>query len=116
MKLVKNRLRELAFLNKDTRIYLKDERSGAEDKFHAEGGINAYVEYLNRNRTPITAEPIHIYGEKDQVVVEISFQYFDGYSERLFSFVNNINTREGGTHVAGFQSGPDKMYKQICKR
>jgi DNA gyrase subunit B len=113
-ELVKNRLRELAFLNKDTRIYLKDERSGAEDKFHAQGGINAYVEYLNRNRTPITAEPIHIYGEKDQVIVEISFQYFDGYSERLFSFVNNINTREGGTHVAGFRAALTKCINRYA--
>ena len=111
---VKNRLRELAYLNKDLRIYLKDERSGAEDKFHAVGGINSYVEYLNRNRTPVTAEPIHIYGEKDQVVVEISFQYFDGYSERLFSFVNNISTREGGTHVAGFRAALTKCINKYA--
>jgi DNA gyrase subunit B len=113
-EIVKNRLRELSFLNKDTRIYLKDERSGAEDKFHAQGGINAYVEYLNRNRTPITIEPIHITGEKDQVIVEISFQYFDGYSERLFSFVNNINTREGGTHVAGFRAALTKCINKYA--
>jgi DNA gyrase subunit B len=113
-EIVKNRLRELAYLNKDTRIYLKDERSGAEDKFHAEGGINEYVEYLNRNRTPITDEPINIYGEKDQVVVEISFQYFDGYSERLFAFVNNINTREGGTHVAGFRAALTKCINKYA--
>ena len=111
---VKNRLRELAYLNKDLRIYLKDERSGAEDKFHAEGGINSYVEYLNRNRTPVTAEPIHIYGERDQVEVEISFQYFDGYSERLFSFVNNISTREGGTHVAGFRAALTKCINRYA--
>jgi DNA gyrase subunit B len=113
-EIVKNRLRELSFLNKDTRIYLKDERSGAEDKFHAQGGINAYVEYLNRNRTPITIEPIYITGEKDQVIVEISFQYFDGYSERLFSFVNNINTREGGTHVAGFRAALTKCINKYA--
>lgn len=111
---VKNRLRELAYLNKDLRIYLKDERSGAEDKFHAEGGINSYVEYLNRNRTTVTEEPIHIYGEKDQVEVEISFQYFDGYSERLFSFVNNISTREGGTHVAGFRAALTKCINRYA--
>ncbi len=111
---VKNRLRELAFLNKDIRIYLKDERSGAEEKFHAEGGINSYVEYLNRNRTTITPEPIHIIGERDQVEVEVSFQYFDGYSERLFSFVNNINTREGGTHVAGFRSALTKCINKYA--
>jgi len=113
-EIVRNRLRELAFLNKDIRIYLKDERSGAEDKFHAVGGINSYVEYLNRKRTPLIPEPIHIFGEKDDVKVEISLQYFDGYSERLFSFVNNINTREGGTHVAGFRASLTKCINRYA--
>ncbi len=113
-EIVKNRLRELAYLNKDVRIYLKDERSGAEDKFHAVGGIVSYVEYLNRKRTPVIPEPIHIIGEKDQVVVEIAFQYFDGYSERLFTFVNNINTREGGTHVAGFRASLTKCINRYA--
>ena len=111
---VKNRLRELAFLNKDIRIHLKDERSGEEDKFHATGGILSYVEYLNRNRTPIFQEPIYLSGEKDHVEVEIAFQYFDGYSERLFSFVNNINTREGGSHVAGFRSSLTKCINRYA--
>ena len=111
---VKNRLRELAFLNKDLRIYLKDERSGAEDKFHASGGIVSYVEYLNRNRTALIPEPILISAERDQVQVDIAFQYFDGYSERLFSFVNNINTREGGSHVAGFRSALTKCINKYA--
>ncbi|KAB2892191.1 MAG: DNA topoisomerase (ATP-hydrolyzing) subunit B [Desulfobulbaceae bacterium] len=111
---VKNRLRELSFLNKDVHIYLKDERSGAEDKFHAEGGIISYVEYLNRNRTPLYAEPIYISAEKDQVKVEIGIQYFDGYSERLFSFVNNINTKEGGAHVAGFRAALTKCINRYA--
>jgi DNA gyrase subunit B len=113
-ELVKNRLRELAFLNKDIRIYLKDERSGAEDKFHAKGGINSYVEYLNRKRTPFTPEPIHVEGDKDGVHVEISLQYIDGYSERLYSFVNNINTREGGSHVSGFRSALTKCINRYA--
>ncbi|MCI5118970.1 MAG: hypothetical protein D3913_13705 [Candidatus Electrothrix sp. LOE1_4_5] len=100
---VRNRLRELAFLNRGVRIFLKDERSGAEDEFHFKGGIVEYVKYLNRRRTTVHPEPIFIEGERDQVQVEISLQYFDGYSERLSSFVNNINTREGGSHVAGFR-------------
>ncbi len=100
---VRNRLRELAFLNRGIRIFLKDECSGAEDEFHFKGGIVEYVQYLNRRRTPIHPQPIFIEGEKEQVQVEVSLQYFDGYSERLFSFVNNINTREGGSHVAGFR-------------
>lgn len=101
---VKSRLRELSFLNKGLRIYLKDERSGEEDKFHASGGIVSYVEYLNRKRTPVFDPPIFITAAKDDVEVEISLQHYDGYSERLYSFVNNINTREGGSHVAGFRA------------
>lgn len=112
--IVKSRLRELSFLNKNVHIHLKDERSGAEDKFHAEGGLISYVEYLNRNRTPLYAEPIFISAEKDQVKVEIGIQYFDGYSERLFSFVNNISTKEGGTHVAGFRAALTKCINRYA--
>ena len=112
--IVLNRLRELSFLNRGVRIYLKDERSGAEDKFHYEGGITSYVKYLNRKRTVVHPEPIFIEGEKDQVQVEICFQYFDGYSERLFSFVNNINTREGGSHVAGFRAALTKCINRYA--
>jgi len=111
---IKNRLRELAFLNRDVRIYLKDERSGEADKFHASGGVVSYVEWLNRNRTPVFNEPIHLSAEKDQVQVEIALQYFDGYSERLFSFVNNINTQEGGTHVAGFRAALTKCINRYA--
>lgn len=113
-EIVRNRLRELSFLNKNVRIYLKDERSGAEDKFHAEGGIVSYVEYLNRKRTQLIPEPIYVEGEKDDVKVEISLQYFDGYSERLFSFVNNINTQEGGSHVAGFRASLTKCINRYA--
>ncbi|WP_028580093.1 DNA topoisomerase (ATP-hydrolyzing) subunit B [Desulfogranum japonicum] len=113
-EIIKNRLRELAFLNKGIRIYLKDERTGEEDKFHFEGGIVSYVEYLNRKRTPVHQDPIFVTGEKDQVQVEICFQYFDGYSERLFSFVNNINTKEGGSHVAGFRTALTKCINRYA--
>lgn len=111
---VKTRLRELSFLNKEVRIHLKDERSGEEDKFHADGGLLSYVEYLNRKRTPLYQDPIFIVGERDQVEVEVAFQYFDGYSERLFSFVNNINTKEGGTHVAGFRAALTKCINRYA--
>lgn len=111
---VKNRLRELSFLNKGLRIYLKDERSGAEDKFHASGGLVSYIEYLNRKRTPVFDPPIYITATKDDVEVEISLQHYDGYSERLFSFVNNINTREGGSHVAGFRSALTKCINRYA--
>ena len=113
-EIVKTRLRELAFLNRNIRITLKDERDGAEDVFYYDGGIVSYVTYLNRNRTPVHAEPIFITGERDNVQVEVCFQYFDGYSERLFSYVNNINTREGGTHVAGFRAALTKCINRYA--
>jgi DNA gyrase subunit B len=113
-EIIQTRLRELAFLNKGVKILLKDERTGAEDEYHYEGGIVSFVDYLNRNRTVLNQEPIYISGEKDNVEVEIAFQYFDGYSERLFSFVNNINTREGGSHVAGFRGALTKCINRYA--
>ena len=113
-EIIQARLRELAFLNKDVKILLKDERSGAEDEFQYKGGISSYVEYLNRNRTPVNLTPIYFAGEKDQVQVEISFQYFDGYTERLFSFVNNIPTKEGGTHEVGFRAALTKCINKYA--
>lgn len=113
-EIVKNRMRELAFLNKNIHILLIDERDGAEDSFHFEGGIVSYVQYLNRNRTCVHPDPILITGERDSVQVDICLQYFDGYSERLFSFVNNINTREGGSHVAGFRAALTKCINRYA--
>lgn len=113
-EIIQTRLKEMAFLNKNVKIILKDENTGASDEFHYEGGIVSYVEYLNRNRTVINQEPIMIVGEKDDVQVEACFQYFDGYSERLFSFVNNINTKEGGTHVAGFRGALTKCINRYA--
>ena len=113
-EIVKTRMRELAFLNKNIRITLKDERDGAEDTFYFDGGIVSYVEYLNRNRTCVHPHPILISGERDNVQVDICLQYFDGYSERLFSFVNNINTREGGSHVAGFRAALTKCINRYA--
>ena len=113
-EIIKNRLRELAFLNKKIRINLKDERDGAEDSFYYEGGVVSYVEFLNKNRTPVHPEPVLLAGEKENVQVEVCFQYFDGYSERLFSFVNNINTKEGGSHVAGFRAALTKCINRYA--
>jgi DNA gyrase subunit B len=112
--IIQTRLRELAFLNKNVKIVLHDERNGAEDEFHYEGGINQFIEYLNRNRTPVNLEPILLEGEKDGVQVEVCFQYYTGYTERLFSFVNNINTREGGTHVTGFRGALTKCINRYA--
>ncbi len=113
-EIVKTRLRELAFLNRGVRIYLKDERSGEEDDFKYDGGVVSYIEYLNRNRTAIHPEPVFVTGERDDVQVEVCFQYYDGYTERLFSYVNNINTREGGTHVFGFKAALTKCINRYA--
>lgn len=98
------RLRELAFLNKGLKITIKDERSEKEHLFHYEGGIVSFVDHLSKNKTPLHPKPIYIAREKDSIVMEVALQYNDGYVENLYSFANNINTHEGGTHLIGFKS------------
>ncbi|HEY6009658.1 MAG TPA: DNA topoisomerase (ATP-hydrolyzing) subunit B, partial [Geobacteraceae bacterium] len=98
------RLRELAFLNAGVRIFIKDERVEKEHEFFYEGGIGSFVEYLNRNRTPVHPKPIYFKGERGGVEMEVAMQYNDSYDEKLFSFANNINTHEGGTHLIGFKA------------
>ncbi len=100
-----HRFRELSFLNGGIKIVLEDQRSGKKYEFQHEGGINSFVEYLNRNKPVVHEKPIYIYGEKEDIQVEISLQYTMGYSETIYSFVNSINTVEGGTHLVGFKSG-----------
>ncbi|GBE14855.1 DNA gyrase subunit B [bacterium BMS3Abin14] len=98
------RLREMSFLNAGVFISIEDERTDKKNEFHYKGGIVSFVQHLNRNRTPIHKKPVAICGEKDDVTVDIAFQYNDGYSENLFSFANNINTHEGGSHLVGFKA------------
>ena len=99
------RLRELAFLNAGVRIKINDERAdGKSHDFFYEGGINSFVEYLNRAKTALHQKPIYFKGEKGGVEMEVSMQYNDTYDEKIFSFANNINTHEGGTHLAGFKA------------
>ncbi|MBI4709909.1 MAG: DNA topoisomerase (ATP-hydrolyzing) subunit B [Nitrospirae bacterium] len=98
------RLRELAFLNKGLQIKLADERSSEEELFHYSGGIVSFVEHLNTNKTPLHAKPIYVTKEKDGSSVEVALQYNDSYSETIYSFANNINTKEGGTHLVGFKA------------
>ena len=98
------RLRELAFLNKGLKITITDERSDKTHEFHYEGGIVSFVEHLSKNKTPLHPKPIYIAREKEGMVLEVALQYNDGYVENLFSFANNINTHEGGTHLIGFKS------------
>ena len=99
------RLMELAFLNKGLKIILKDEKTNKEKEFHAKGGLREFVDYLDSNRTSIHRRPILIENAKDHVEVEVAFQYNDTYQENIFSFVNNIPTTEGGTHLVGFKTG-----------
>ncbi len=104
-EILKHRLRELAFLNHGITIVLNDEREEApqSETYHYDGGIKSFVEHLNRNKEKINAEPIYFNGSKDDTIVEIALQYNDSYQENIYSFVNNINTEEGGTHLAGFK-------------
>jgi DNA gyrase subunit B len=103
-EVLSRRLRELAFLNGGVKIRIFDERSEKEHTFLYEGGIVSFVEYLNRAKTPLHPEPIYIKGEREGVEIEISIQYNDGYDEKVFTFANNINTHEGGTHLFGFKA------------
>ncbi len=101
--ILSKRLKELAFLNKGLSISLKDERTDKKEKFFYEGGIVEYIEYLTKNKNKVHENPIYLSSEKDDVIIEIAFQYINSYSEMLLSFVNNINTIEGGTHLTGFK-------------
>jgi DNA gyrase subunit B len=98
------RLRELAFLNAGVLVTLDDERDGKSHKFQYEGGITSFVTHLNKNRTPINDKPIFMRGEREGIDAEVALQWNDGYTETLYSFANNINTHEGGTHLSGFRS------------
>lgn len=103
------RLRELAFLNKNLRITIIDERTQKRHEFFYEGGIVSFVEHVNKTKTRLFDDVVHIEQSDDKYVLEIALQYNDGYGEQLYSFVNNINTVEGGTHVSGFKSALTKV-------
>jgi DNA gyrase subunit B len=110
--LLAQRLRELSFLNGGVRISLADEITGEKNEFLYEGGIVAFVEYLNRHKNPIHDDPIYLTGGKSGIQMEIAFQYNETYKEHLFTFANNINTREGGTHLSGFKAGLTRAINQ----
>mgnify|MGYP001449478413 FL=1 len=109
-----NRLRELAFLNSGLKILIHDERSDQGETFYYKGGLVSYVEHLNSGKKTIS-KPILIKGKKDDTIVEISIQYNEGYSENIFSYVNNINTIEGGTHLSGFRSALTRSINKYAK-
>lgn len=109
------RLRELAFLNKGVRIILRDDRTGREHDFKYDGGIVSFVEYLNQNKKPLSPKPLYIEAKRDDLEFELALQYNEGYQENIFSFANNINTLEGGTHLSGFKSGLTRAVNTYIK-
>ena len=111
-----HRLRELAFLNAGVRITLDDERDGKNHDFCYAGGISSFVQFLNKNRNAVNAEPIYMRGQRDSVDAEISLQWNDGYSEMFFAFANNINTQEGGTHVSGLRAALTRTLNVYASR
>ncbi|MCL4549445.1 MAG: DNA topoisomerase (ATP-hydrolyzing) subunit B [Bacteroidetes bacterium] len=110
---VAERLRELAYLNKEVTMTLKDEAEGQEEVYKFKGGLIDFVKYLDENRSPIH-KPVYIEGEKDNTPVEIAFEYSDSYSENVHSYVNNINTIEGGTHLVGFRTALTRTFNNYA--
>jgi len=109
------RMRELSFLTRGVKIQISDERSGKKKEFHYEGGIKSFVEYLNKNREVLHKEPIFLSGEKNNTLMEVAFQYNNSYNEIIFTFANNINTREGGSHLVGFKSALTRSVNQYLQ-
>lgn len=117
------RLRELAFLNAGIKIVLRDERApkektakATEHVFQFKGGLVSFVQYLNETKTPIIKKPIHFHANKDKIDVEVAIQYIDSYNENVYTYANNINTREGGTHLIGFKSALTRVINDYLKK
>ncbi|RNB83445.1 DNA topoisomerase (ATP-hydrolyzing) subunit B [Brevibacillus fluminis] len=117
-EILQKRIRELAFLNKGLRIVLHDQRPGQErtEEFYYEGGIISFVEYLNKNREKMHEEVIYCEGEKEGLMVEVAIQYNDSYVSNIYSFANNINTHEGGTHEAGFKAALTRVINDYSRK
>lgn len=111
-----NRMRELAFLNQGVKIHIQDERYGKEEVFQSEGGIKDFVNFLNKNKNNLHEETIYFSGNRENVDVEISLQYTEEFRENLYSFVNNINTHEGGTHLSGFRTALTRAVNDYIKK
>jgi DNA gyrase subunit B len=116
-EVLQNRLRELAFLNAGLEIVLEDERpEGKTINYHYSGGVAAFVEYINKSKDVLYPDPVFVTGKKDDVTVEVALQYNDGYTATLFSFANNINTHEGGTHESGFKSALTRVINDYARK
>ena len=115
-KTLEDRFREMAFLNKGVRLIFEDKRDESEVEFKFDGGIKEFVEYLNRNKTPIFKEVPYFEGRQESTEIEISFQYTDGYSENILTFANNIYTVEGGTHLSGFRSALTRSVNDYARK
>jgi len=113
---LQTRFREIAFLNKGVKIKLSDEKSGKKETFHFEGGIIEFAKWINKNKDAIHSKPIYYAGEESGVVVEVSIQYNSGYQENVLSFVNTINTVEGGTHVIGFKTALTRAINEYARK
>ena len=114
--ILRNRLRELAFLNRAITITLQDGRNNEKQEFFYEGGIVSFVEYLNENKDAVHGKPIYVNGFKGTTLAEIAIQYNEGYSENVLSFVNNINTQEGGTHLSGFKTAMTRTINDFGRK
>jgi DNA gyrase subunit B len=110
------RLKEMAFLNAGLQIEISDERSGKSETFKHDGGIREFVQHINRNKTPLHPDPIYLKAKKEDVEVEISIQYTDGYTENIHTFANNINTHEGGTHLSGFKGALTRVLNDYGRK
>ncbi|MBP2002365.1 DNA gyrase subunit B [Paenibacillus shirakamiensis] len=110
------RIRELAFLNKGISLSLHDERTGQSNAFKYDGGIGEYVQFLNQNKVALHEKPIYVEGARDMIQVEVALQYNDSYTESIYSFANNINTHEGGTHESGFKSALTRIINDYARK
>ena len=113
---ITTRCKELAFLNKGLKIETRDENTGKTDVYKYDGGIVEFVKYVNRHKKVLHPEPLYIFGKRDSTEVEIALQYTDGYTENIFTFVNNINTHEGGTHLSGFKGALTRVLNDYGKK
>ncbi|MFI5305546.1 MAG: ATP-binding protein, partial [Nitrospiria bacterium] len=114
--ILSQRLRELSFLNKGVRITIEDERTSKKNEFFYMGGINSFVEYLNRNKEVVHPKPIYVSGQRGEVIIEVAFQYNDSYQEKIFSYANTINTRDGGSHLSGFKTALTRSLNQYATK